>query len=85
VWQQRNIFSGGSMGFWTACRECAELVDSERWSGLTERSLRQFLINHTIAAYDEAILREQFREIHKLFRQHRISGSHTFGLEAKPS
>ena len=81
TWQKRNVFPGASGGGWAACRECAELVDSERWTSLTERSLRQFLIHHRVAPRDVMILREQFRRIHELFRRHRIPAAQTLALE----
>jgi hypothetical protein len=72
LWQSQNIFSHGSVGEWAACRECAELIDNEKWNSLTERSLRYFLRKHTVPRYDVPILREQFCGIHELFRQHRL-------------
>jgi hypothetical protein len=71
-WQQRNIFASGATGLWAACRECSELVDSQRWSSLTERSLREFVVNHASGRHDLILLRRQFRAIHELFRQHLI-------------
>jgi len=47
LWQRQSIFPHGSVGEWAACRECAELIDNEKWSSLTERSLRYFLRRHT--------------------------------------
>jgi hypothetical protein len=73
LWQRQSIFPHGSVGEWAACRECAELIDNEKWNSVTERSLRYFLRKHTVPRYDFPILREQFREIHELFRQHRLS------------
>jgi len=70
-WRQHSIFPRGSVGEWAACGECAEFIDNEKWSNLTERSLRYFLREHTVPRYDIPVLREQFREIHELFRQHR--------------
>jgi hypothetical protein len=82
-WQQRNIFGGGATGFWAACRECSELVDSERWSTLTERSLREFIVHHSTARFDLTLLREQFRAIHELFREHLILESRRVGLKSR--
>jgi hypothetical protein len=81
-WQQRNIFASGATGFWAACRECSELVDSERWSSLTERSLREFVVNHASARHDVILLRQQFRAIHELFRQHLIPESQRVELSS---
>jgi hypothetical protein len=39
---------------------------------LTERSLREFVVNHASARHDLILLRRQFRAIHELFRQHLI-------------
>jgi hypothetical protein len=82
-WQQRNIFAGGATGFWAACRECSELVDSQRWSSLTERSLREFVVNHASAGHDVILLRQQFRAIHELFRQHLIPESQGIELRSE--
>ena len=79
-WHAQNVFPGGSAGAWAACAECAELVDAERWAVLTERSLREFLINHSITQGDVTRLREQFRLIHELFRQYRIPETQACGL-----
>ncbi len=75
MWQKQSIFPHGSMGAWAACRKCAQLNDTEEWNSLTERSLRHFLRKHTVPGSAMPILREQFREIHELFRQHRIHES----------
>jgi hypothetical protein len=82
-WQQRNIFASGATGFWAACRECSELVDSQQWNSLTERSLREFVLNHASARLDVILLRQQFRAIHELFREHRILESQMLGLKSK--
>jgi hypothetical protein len=70
-WHQEDIFHRGSVGEWAACGDCAEFIDHEKWSHLTERSLRYFLREHTVPRCDVPVLREQFRAIHELFRQHR--------------
>lgn len=60
-------------GAWAACRKCAELVDTGRWSDLTDRSFRKFAQKHgPVSRYEELPLREQFRELHRRFREHMI-------------
>ena len=53
-------------------RDCAELIDRDAWSSLTERALQCFAREHAVARYDLPAVREQLREIHQLFRQHMI-------------
>lgn len=50
---------------------------------MTERSLREFVANHALAGPDLILLREQFRAIHELFREHRILESQMLGLKSK--
>lgn len=59
-------------GVWASCRWCAELVDAERWSSLSERALRKFLKRHPVPRHDVPILWAQFTEIVRLFSEHQI-------------
>ena len=69
------VFQNGS-GTWAACATCAELVDADRWPELCERSFLKFTQRHGPLSLRNAIgLREQFRRIHQLFREHRITQS----------
>ena len=69
------VFQNGS-GTWAACATCADLVDTDRWSELCERSFLKFAKRHgPISRRDAIALQEQFRTIHQLFREHRISSS----------
>jgi hypothetical protein len=51
------------------------LVDGERWSELTDRALTNFIREHGIPRYAQFDVREQFREIHQLFRAHLVKES----------
>ena len=61
----------GSLIAWAACSKCSKLIDEEKWTWLTDRSVRKFVQKHRIPPY-EALLRFQFREIHQLFRKYMI-------------
>jgi len=51
-----------------------ELVDTGRWSDLTDRAFRTFAQKHSpVSRYEELPLRQQFRELHWRFREHMIS------------
>jgi hypothetical protein len=69
------LFQRESVGAWAACARCAELVDGERWSELTDRALTNFIKQHGIPRYAQFDVREQFREIHQLFREHLVKES----------
>jgi hypothetical protein len=69
------LFQHESVGAWAACRTCAELVDGERWSELTDRALSNFIKQHGVPRYGHCDVREQFREIHQLFREHLVKES----------
>jgi hypothetical protein len=73
----RAVFANESpKGAWAACRKCAELVDTGRWSELTDRALRKFAQKHGPVSRDQQLpLREQFRELHRRFREHMIRES----------
>jgi hypothetical protein len=60
------------VGSWAACRKCAELVDKSRWSDLTDRAFRKFAQRHGLSRYEGLPLRQQFRDLHQLFREHMI-------------
>jgi len=75
VWLNHGMCAHESIGAWAACAECARLVDGGRWSELTERALAQFKKIHGYSAYEESYFREQFRELHLLFRQNLIKES----------
>jgi hypothetical protein len=75
MWLKHAMFAHESIGAWCACKECARLVDGCKWSELTERALAQFKRIHGYSADEEAYFREQFREIHELFREHLVKES----------
>jgi hypothetical protein len=50
---------------------------------LTERSLREFVVNHASASHDVILLRQQFRVIHELFRQHLIPESQRIEIRSE--
>jgi hypothetical protein len=69
------LFQHESVGAWVACNTCAELVDEGRWSELTDRALINFIKQYSVPRYAQFDVREQFREIHQLFRGHLIKES----------
>ena len=69
------MFAHESVGAWAACKECARLVDGGNWSELTERALAQFKKTHGYSREEEPYFREQFREIHQLFKQNMVRES----------
>ena len=72
-WSKHWVFQHESVGGWAACRKCADLIDAEKWSELSDRAFRRFVKKHgPIGRYDEFPLRAQFRELHQLFRDHMI-------------
>ena len=60
---------------WTACSECAELIDAAKWNELTERSLQFFVKHHRLADQDVPLLRDQLHGLHQAFRQYMIPES----------
>ena len=66
------VFQHESVGGWAACGICADFIDAGRWSELTERAVRRFIKMHRVDRGDELMVRQQFRDIHRLFRDHII-------------
>jgi hypothetical protein len=66
------VFPGRATGSWATCRKCAELVDSERWSDLTERAYRKFLKRHGASRHEMMTVRAQFAELSRLFAAHML-------------
>ena len=60
---------------WTACAECARLIDAEKWNALTERAVQAFVKQHRIVTCDVPVLREQMQNLHSAFRQYLIPES----------
>jgi hypothetical protein len=73
MWLNYTMFAQESVGAWTACEECARLVDEGKWSELTERALAAFKRIHGYTADEEPYFREQFWELHQLFKEHMIT------------
>ena len=72
VFNNMPVFQNGS-GTWAACKTCAALVNADRWSELAERSFIKFAKRHgPISRRDAIRLRDQFRTIHQLFREHKL-------------
>jgi len=70
-WTKTWAFQHESNGGWAACRTCAELIDTGQWQELSNRALRAFVELHGLVnRLDEPLLRQQFRELHHLFREH---------------
>ena len=73
VFNGRPVFHRGSNGAWAACAICARLVDEDRWPELTDRAFRKFAKQHGPISRSAALrLRQQFSQVHKLFREHRV-------------
>jgi hypothetical protein len=51
------------------------LIDGRRWAELTDRALTNFIKQHGVPRYAQFDVREQFREIHQLFREHLVKES----------
>jgi hypothetical protein len=51
------------------------LIDAGRWAELTDRAVANFLKQHCVARYAHFDVREQFREIHHLFKQNMVRES----------
>jgi hypothetical protein len=49
------------------------LIDGRRWAELTDRALTNFIKERGIPRYAQFDFREQFREIHQLFKEHMIA------------
>jgi hypothetical protein len=62
-------------GAWAACARCAGLIDGRRWAELTDRAFTNFIKQNGVPRYAQFDVREQFREIHQLFREHLIKES----------
>jgi hypothetical protein len=54
---------------------CAELIDAGRWAELTDRALTNFIKQRGVPRYAQFDVREQFREIHQLFRENLVKES----------
>ena len=61
-----------SLGVWAVCRECADFVDAERWSALSERASRKFVERHCVPRHQIPLVWSQFTEIVRLFAAHRL-------------
>jgi hypothetical protein len=57
-----------STGSWAACRTCDELIRSEQWQQLLDRSVGRFV---ELFGFEPPGLRDYLRRIHNLFRQFR--------------
>ncbi len=61
------VFVGCDTGTWATCRQCAEFVDNEKWTDLTDRSYRKFLKRHGSPRHEMITVRLQFAEVCRLF------------------
>ena len=57
---------------WTACEDCARLIDAEQWNALAERTVQAFTTQHRTVTSDVPILREHVKNLHQAFRQNLI-------------
>lgn len=70
-WTKTWVFQHESVGGWAACRICADLIDKGRWGDLSNRAFVKFAkANGGIPRHEELPLKQQFRELHRLFREH---------------
>jgi hypothetical protein len=60
---------------WAACKECSNLIDSERWPELSERAVQQIVRQFAPAQDDISAIRAKIRELHQVFRANRIPES----------
>jgi hypothetical protein len=60
------------IGRWAACDRCAELIEIEDWPKLAERAVRRFVKQLPMTRDEQLDVKQQLREIHQLFREHRI-------------
>jgi hypothetical protein len=51
------------------------LIDAGRWADLTDRAFTNFLKQHCVPRYAHFDVREQFREIHRLFKENLVKES----------
>jgi hypothetical protein len=59
---------------WTACAACAELIDQDRWTDLTDRSLETWLAEQRssgvhIGYREREEIRQEMRRMHASFRE----------------
>jgi hypothetical protein len=57
-----------SQGSWTACAECAELIETERWEQLVDRSVIAIRTKYGLRGRTPTELRSEVRRMHELFR-----------------
>ncbi|HEX3742217.1 MAG TPA: hypothetical protein VHV29_21140 [Terriglobales bacterium] len=75
-WTKTWVYQHESVGGWAACRKCAELIDAGHWSELSNRAFVKFAKAHGgIPRYEEFTLKQRFRDLHRLFREHLIRES----------
>ena len=64
-------FFGSSSSAWTACSECSDLVDAEKWPELADRAYRFFLRSHGGVGYEESSIRADLSQVVMQFAVHR--------------
>lgn len=75
VFNGNFVFLNKTHGHWATCNRCSELVESRGWAELIDRSYNQYCQLHgPVARYDSFKLKEQYRELVRLFREHQIVG-----------
>ena len=63
---------GLAIGAWAACKCCAEMVDRERWSELTDRAWKKLAKRHRISPNQMPEVREQLERVYLAFAEHRM-------------
>src|SRR5215471_10485187 len=59
-----------SEGAWSACRNCSDLINAEKWNELTHRAFEAILQRHHISIIDQPKMFRSMLELHARFRQH---------------
>jgi hypothetical protein len=75
VYQKGTPVEHDSGQEWTACAECASLIDADKWNALTERAVQAFARQHRLTRYEVPLIREQMDYLHRAFRQNLIPES----------
>ena len=63
---------GLAIGTWAACKRCAEMVDRERWSELTDRAWKKLAKRHRISPNQMPEVLEQLERVYLAFAEHRM-------------
>ena len=73
IWEDKPVFQADH-GRWTACWQCSEYVDSQKWGLLTRRVMRAISKRKGVTGADLDALRSSVKKLHALFAQHVVQG-----------